>query len=65
MYNIRISAQELEAVQRGHTPTILQLLERSNQVIIKELKTPGSNVPFLQGVAHVTDKLIKVLTTAI
>lgn len=61
MYNVKISKEDLEALRRGHTPTILKILKESDATITKELKTPGSNTAFLQGASCVIDRIIHLL----
>ena len=65
MYKVKLTTAELEAIQRGHTPTILQLLQQGDMNVTKELKAPGSDVPFLQGVAHIIDRLTNILTKVV
>jgi len=49
-----------DALRRGDTKLLITLLERSNQNIIRELKIPGSNTAYLQGISRATDELLKI-----
>lgn len=64
MYKVKLDDEERDAIRRGHVPTIVRALEKGDENVTKELKKQKGDVAFQQGVSHVIDRLLELMTSA-